>query len=489
MSLPIHGRTSAVTRGGPGLVTGVVAGLVAALTIGLTVGLTTGLTIGLIPGSTAAPGAAHRRPAPDTLFPSQGNPGYDVRSYDVRLGYTPQTNWLDATTTIRARARHPLGSFNLDFCNLKISGIQVDGERATWSRHGHELVVRPRTVVDGSFTTTVDYAGVPREHTDTDGSKEGWVRTPDGATALGEPVGAMTWLPSNNTPGDKARYTFRVTVPTGVEVAANGNLTSRVHRGTRTTWTWRASDPMSTYLATVAIGNFNVYRSSTRSITGRTIPLWSFVDPTTDHSGDVRADLPRVIRFEERLFGPYPFRSAGMIIDNADVGYALETQSRPFYPFGTNTTTLVHEMAHQWYGDSVTLQDWHDIWLAEGFATYAEWLWSSAHGEATPAERFDAFYATSASNGLWSPAPTEFTDSADLFASPVYIRGAMTLQALRVQVGDDDFFAILKAWARNQRHDNALTSQFVALAESISGQDLTTLFSDWLEVDGKPAGY
>jgi aminopeptidase N len=199
--------------------------------------------------------------------------------------------------------------------------------------------------------------------------------------------------------------------------------------------------------------------------------------------------VPDVVRFEEKRFGPYPFSSTGVVIDNAAVGYALETQNRPFFPFGTDTTTLVHELAHQWFGDSVTLRDWHDIWLAEGFATYAEWLWGAAHGGPTPAHRFDSLYATEPGNSLWHPSPTGFTDASDLFGEPVYDRGAMALQALRERVGSDDFFAILRTWATDHRQGNVRTAQFERLAERISGEQLDTLFSDWLELDGKPTGY
>jgi aminopeptidase N len=442
--------------------------------------------------STAAGSQALRtseRAGGETLFPSQGNSGYDVRSYHVRLGYQPASHHLQARTTIRAHAGHRLSSYSLDFVGMHVRKVVVDGARATFTRHDHKLVVHPRTPVRGIFRTTVTYAGQPREHTDPDGSAEGWVRTPDGATALGEPVGAMTWLPSNNTPGDKARYTFRVTVPSALKVAANGVLAGRTRHGGLTTWRWHEADPMSTYLATVSIGKFNLFHSSTTSITGRRIPIWSFVDPTTGSALEARRDLPRVIRFEERRFGAYPFTASGMIIDDADVGYALETQSRPFYPFGTGTSTLVHEMAHQWYGDSVTLTDWHDIWLAEGFATYAEWMWSATHGGDSPGARFDRLYETPEGNSLWHPAPTEFTDPADMFGGPVYTRGAMTLQVLRETVGDKAFLRILKGWATQHRHGNVRTTQFVALAEHVSGQSLDQLFSDWLTLDGKPSGY
>lgn len=465
----------------------------AVVAVAAAAGLVAGLAsfTGLLSGSSseAAPGSAARSQAPDTLFPKQGNPGYDVRHYDVALDYAPLTNHLDAVTTIRANAHRRLASYHLDLAGMTVSAVTVDGQPATWKRTGHELVVKPAKRVKGRFTTRVTYAGTPEQYTDADGSSEGWVRTTDGAIALGEPVGAMTWLPSNNTPGDKATYTFRVTAPDTHQVAANGVLARQVDDGTQTTWVWRAKQPMSTYLATVAIGKFDIYTSSTPSITGDPIAIWSFVDPTTGLASAARTLLPEVIDFEEKLFGPYPFTSAGMIVDNAQVGYALETQTRPFYPGRVDTVTLVHEMAHQWFGDSVTLRDWHDIWLAEGFATYAEWLWDAAHGGRSPAQHFDALYARPATDGLWHPAPRKFTDSADLFGSPVYNRGAMTLQALRERVGSRDFFTILEAWAHVHRHGNARTRQFVALAERVSGRQLDGLFRTWLDVDGKPSGY
>lgn len=441
----------------------------------------------LVLGLTAPPSVA--KEAQDTLFPRLGHPHYDARHYDVRLDYDPRSNRLQARTRLRAVATGRLRSFRLDLVGMKVRSVRVGGAPARWRRSGPHLVVVPRTPVRGRFTVTVDYAGVPRTYIDADGSTEGWIRTRDGALALGEPVGTMTWIPSDNTPGDKARYTFRITVPRGVEAVANGTLASRVTRGRRTTWTWQARDRMSTYLAMVAIGDFNVYRSATRSVTGRRIPIWSFVDPAHDRTAKARAALPRVLRFQERLFGPYPFRSAGMVVDDANVGYALETQTRPFYPREVDPGTLVHETAHQWYGNSVTFRDWHDIWLAEGFATYAEWVWASAHGGATPAQRFDRLYAKPDSDPMWRPAPTTFTDPADLFGEPVYLRGAMTLQALRERIGDGDFRRFLRTWAREHRQGNAGTAQLVATAERVSGEQLDELFADWLERGGRPAGY
>ena len=154
------------------------------------------------------------------------------------------------------------------------------------------------------------------------------------------------------------------------------------------------------------------------------------------------------------------------------------------------TSTLVHELAHQWYGDSVTVRDWVDIWLNEGFATYAEWLWHGTHGGPTPEQTFRAAYRKNGPGAaLWSPPPASFTNPADLFGAPVYERGAMTLQVLRDRVGDKAFFTILRAWAREHRHGNASTAEFIALAERVSGQPLHKLFHDWLFTNARPTGY
>lgn len=428
----------------------------------------------------------------DTLFREQGNGGYDVRHYEVSLEHQPLTGAVTARTVLSARTttgRAALRSLSLDLRGMTVDTVVVNHRRATWKRRGAELLVRPVKPVRGRFTVEVAYHGTPQSVTDADGSTEGWVRTPDGAIALGEPVGASTWLPSDNTPGDKATFTFHLTVPTPYAAVANGELVgSTTDALLRTTSTWRMRRPMATYLAMVATGLWTTDAGSYTSIDGRTIPLLSYTDPGAT-STEGRTVLPEVLRFSERYFGPYPFDSAGLVVDNALVGYALETQGRPFFPLNADTGTVVHEVAHQWFGNSLTLRDWHDIWLAEGFATYAEWLWDGAHGGQTPAQHFDALYARPSSDGLWTPAPTRFTDPADLFGDHVYLRGAMTLQALRERIGDPTFFRLLKRWAAENRHGTVRSRGFENLASYLSRQDLSRFFDTWLRKAGKPRGY
>jgi aminopeptidase N len=444
----------------------------------------------LTTGGTAAADSGAKPGAPgqgDPYFPLSGNGGYTVAHYGLDLGYDPATKSLDGAAAITARAARGLRSFDLDLSGLTVSRVRVDGRTAHWHRSGQELVITPERPLrkGAAFRVDIAYGGVPEYVTDPDGSADGWIATDDGAFVAGEPQGAMSWFPSDNNPLDKASYSFRVTVPAGYTAVCNGVLTSqRTHAG-RTTFQWRQDQPMASYLATATVGKFDVQRYTTAS----GIPVYNAVDPReAADAAPALAKIPDILDWETKLFGPYPFSAAGAIVDDAhDVGYALETQTRPIYDRAPDVGTVVHETAHQWFGDSVSLTSWKDIWLNEGFATYAEWLWEEQHGGDSAQAAFDHYYALPATNSLWAFPSANPGDGANIFASPVYTRGAMTLQELRNAVGDKDFFAILKAWAREHRHGNGTTAQFVALSEHVSGKRLGTLFHTWLYTAGKPA--
>jgi hypothetical protein len=205
------------------------------------------------------------------------------------------------------------------------------------------------------------------------------------------------------------------------------------------------------------------------------------------------ARQPEIIGFLEGYFGRYPYRDAGGTVDDLrGLGFALENQTRPIYSrdFFTDPlkgdSVVVHELAHQWVGDSVSVAAWQHIWLNEGFATFAEWLWSEREGLGTVQEIFDSIASIPADDPFWSvrigdPGPDAIFDFA------VYARGAMTLQALRQAVGDEDFFRILREWAQLNAGGNVATVGFIGLAEKISGEELSPLFDEWLFTDGKPA--
>ena len=341
-----------------------------------------------------------------------------------------------------------------------------------------------------TFRTAVRYAGSPRTITDPDGSEEGWLPTADGALGLGEPTGSMAWFPGNHHPADKAAYDVRITVPEGLTAVSNGELTSTTTANGRTTYVWHTAEPMASYVATLAIGRYTVTRSATR----RGLPVYTAVDPTeAKDAGKVLAGLPGIVDWEEDTFGPYPFSSTGAIVDRpGDAGYALETQNRPVFPGAPDTGTLVHELAHQWFGDSVTPKSWRDMWLNEGFATYAEWLWQEEHGGDTADEIFRALYRGDyrepADNAqVWAFPPADPPDAAHISDPPVYDRGAMVLHTIRELVGDAAFRRIVRGWAARYRHRNADTADFTAYVEKAApDRDFGPVWDDWLHGAGRP---
>jgi aminopeptidase N len=423
----------------------------------------------------------------DPYFPDQGNGGFDVRHYDVAFTYDPATKRMDATTTITATATQDLNRFNLDFRGPEITSLTVDRRRAEFRRDGQELVVTPREKLRNrkSFTVVVKYAGTPPVITDPDGSIEGWVPTDDGVFVPGEPQGAPAWIPSSDHPTDKATFTFHATVPEGITAVGNGQLLSQKTRHGQTTFVWDSTEPMATYLATVTIGKFQVATSRTPS----GIPVYTAVDPAlASASAASVAKIPDIIEYFSSIFGRYPFASAGAIIDRApDVGYALESQTKPIFSSAPSLNTMAHEIAHQWYGDSVSVKRWSDIWLNEGFATYAQWLWTEHSGGATAQQTFDSTsnYGRAATSAFWQTVTAD-PGTMDMFGNVPYNRGAMTLHALRGKIGDAVFFQLVKKWATANRYGNASTADFIRQAEKMSGKDLKTFFDVWLYQKGKP---
>ncbi len=434
-------------------------------------------------GGSSGPGAAGLG---DPFFPLAGNGGYDVANYALTLDYQPAANFLSGTAVITAGATQNLSRFDLDLRGFAITRLLVNGLSAAFARSGQELIVTPRKVLKTgkTFTVTIDYAGMPTVVVDPDQSIEGWIPTSDGAFVVGEPQGSPGWYPVNDNPRDKATYDFRVSVPVGLTVMANGVLLSHASSGGRTTWVWRENDPMAPYLSTVTLGVFDL----TQYVLPSGTPAYVAVDPMLGASNVLDA-LPDIVAFYSSIYGPYPFDAVGAIVDDARfVGYALETQTKPVFDRMPDEATLAHELSHMWFGDSVTLTAWPDLWLHEGFATWSEWIWSEHNGGKTAQETFDTLYSRQADT-FWNPPAGAPGTPELLFAPSVYLRGGMTLQALRVRVGEATFFRILRDWAAENRHGNVATPQFIALAERDSGLDLAHFFDVWLYQPGKPTGW
>jgi aminopeptidase N len=441
---------------------------------------------GFTPGS---PGAG------DPYFPVMGNGGYDVGHYDLDLAYEPTSKTLTGTARISARATQNLSRFDLDFQGpLTISSLTVDGRPASFTRSGaQELVITPaRGLRKGSrFTTAVSYRGVPQRIDDPALGISGWVATDDGAVGLNQPIGAATWYPVNDTPRDKATYSYAITVPNNVTALANGEPQGRRTHGDTTTYRWAMRQPMASELAMVAIGRYTV----TQGRTPGGLPSVTAIDPQLVTAPSQPADFHKltgdVVDWERTVFGRYPFSSTGGIADAAKVGYSLETQGRPVYDRrtpGVNPSggLIAHELAHQWYGDSVTPVFWKDIWLNEGFATYAEWLYSENSGGKTAQQLFDETYAQSPAAEVWQPIMAD-PGRDNIFHETVYDRGAMTLHMVRKAIGDKDFFDLVRRWPAAHRYGNVTTADFVAFAQRLSGKDLGPLFTAWAFTAGKPA--
>jgi aminopeptidase N len=403
------------------------------------------------------------------------------------LSYDPTSKRLAGSAAIRAKAVHDLTAFDLDLHGLTVSRVTVDGAVARYGRQGDELTITPtsRVAKGARFDVTVNYSGVPDPIRNYAGlGTYGFIATADGAFVTCEPNGAKTWFPSNDHPADKATYDFELTVPAGLTAIANGEQAGApTTSGGKTTFVWREKHPMASYLATMTTGKFDVRTGVSPS----GIPIYAAVDPAFRGSLDTLYTVSGVITdYWATLFGPYPFSSTGGVVDNHSAGYALENQTKPIYGgFSPDAGVIAHELAHQWFGNSVSITRWRDLWLNEGFASYAEWLWSEHTGGTTADALFRRYYADTA-DPVWGYPPGN-AQGADLFNDSVYTRGAMTLHALRREIGDTTFFALIKKWTATHRYGNVTTGDFIALAQQMSGKNLTRLFDAWLFQPRRPA--
>ncbi len=454
------------------------------------------------PTPTTAAGGIGAESAGDRLFPNLGNGGYDATHYALALSYTPipfAAGQLAGTATMTATATQDLSRFSLDLQGFTVTSVTVGGQPATFARFdggtgpydAHKLRVTPATpIASGApFTVTVAYSGTPPEVTDPDGSAEGFLPTSDGAFVVGEPMGSMGWFPNNNHPSDKASLRLSMTVPTLIDVVGNGVLLSNTTTGLSRTFVWDETHPMATYLATSTLGSFTVSKSTDAG----GLAYYDARDSTVATAPSGVTAEPNIISTHSTAYGPYPFSIVGSIVDVAPtVGYALESQTKPNYPLGAATSAplVAHELGHQWFGDSVTLRNWEDIWLNEGFAEFAALYFAEKTGGRSTAEHFDSVYATSPTSSFWAIPPAAPATGAEIFdTDAMYERGSATLAAVRIILGDVTFFDVMKTWATDHAYGNVTTPQFIALVKAKSSKPAArwdAFFKDWLYDGDKP---
>ncbi|PJE05569.1 MAG: peptidase M1 [Mycobacterium sp.] len=420
----------------------------------------------------------------DPYLPQNGNFGYTVSRYELDLEYKVAINRLSGTATITAVTSVELGEFTLDLSNaLSVSRVSVNGKRAArFSCRGGKLriVLGSKLPTGAAMSVVIRYGGNPRPLRTLWG-EVGFEELTDGALVAGQPNGAASWFPCNDHPSAKAAFRIQISTESAYRAIANGKLVSSRARASQTVWTYEQPEPTSTYLVTLQIGVYEQVRLARTPVPIRAA-LPARLKDNFDHDF---ARQPDMMELFIELFGPYPLAD-GYTVVVTDDALEIPLEAQGISIFGANHCTgtraserlIAHELAHQWFGNSVTARRWRDIWLHEGFASYAEWLWSERSGgrscDALARYHHDQLRQKPQDLLLADPGPQA------MFDDRVYKRGALTLHALRGQLGDEKFFALLKDWTTRYRHGTAITEDFTGLAANYSDESLRPLWDAWL---------
>lgn len=421
--------------------------------------------------------------AGDAYLPTNGNGGYLAVHYDLDLDYRVATNQLKGTAIITGVASMRLDRFSLDFDGLSVDRVTVDGARPRKvAQSARKLTITVATTIEAGerFEVAVRYRGAPHPLRSIWG-EVGWEELDDGVLVAGQPTGAASWFPCNDHPSNKASFRIRVTCEDPYTVVANGNLVSRSSRSGRTSWTFDVVEPMATYLASVLIGR---YRRTDLAVA----PVAQRIFFPANLAHEVGLDFARLgemISVFSGLFGPYPFDAYSVVVTDDELEIPLEAHGLAV--FGRNHVDglhgsdrlIAHELAHQWFGNSLTLALWKDIWLHEGFACYAEWLWAEASGGKTAddsaASHRAKLDALPRDILVGDPGPH------DMFDDRVYKRGALALHALRRELGDAAFFGAVRAYTLARRNGSVSTADFVEFFTVHTGSgEIHRIVDRWL---------
>ena len=423
-----------------------------------------------------------------SYVPGQPNTGYGVDSYDLDLRYRVATNRLEGTAVITATSTKVLPKLTLDLSRLQVSKVKLRGSRTTrFTQTANKLTVAPASPIPAgtTFELTIEYAGAPVPRPSPWGPV-GWEELADGVLVAAQPNGAPSWFPCNDDVADKATYRIRVSAEQAYTVVCNGVLTEERLLAGRRHWLYVQDEPTATYLATLQLGRYERTPTTFASVPG----VLAYPPALRSRVLADFAPVSAMMTTFEELFGPYPFGSYTVVVTADDLEIPLESQA--LATFGANHADgqggaerlVAHELAHQWFGNSVGLAHWRDIWLNEGFACYAEWLWSERKGGPTADTLARQFHRSLLS------LPTDLLlgdpGAALMFDDRVYKRGALTLHALRLTLGDDTFFDLVRTWTAEHRFGTATTEDFRTLADEFAGKPLSDLFDSWLFASAVP---
>ncbi|MEU5208719.1 M1 family metallopeptidase [Streptomyces sp. NPDC020742] len=435
-------------------------------------------------------------PGTDPYFPGHGDARYHVHHYDLDLEYRPVSNRLSGRARLGALAgTGPLQEIALDLAAFRIQRVLVDGRTVRYTHRAGKLRIRPTgTLAPGTaFTVEVRYTGNPQP-TPSPWGGLGWEELTDGALVASQPVGAPSWYPCNDRPADKASYRLSITAPTPYTAIATGRLISRTTKSSSTTWVYEQLAPTSTYLVTVSLGRYTaVPLTGSGPAAGRPpqVPQTAYLPARLVPEFTVDfARQGRMMAFFQDVFGPYPLGEYAVVIADEELDVPVEAQGMATFGSnhldGTRTSErlIAHELAHQWFGNSVSIADWRHIWLNEGFAKYAEWLWSEHAGGPTAAARAATAHALLA--GL--PQDLRLADPGRdlMFDDRLYQRGGLAVHALRRALGEDAFFRLLRDWTTKHRHGTVSTANFLAHARQYAAAPLDALFHAWLQQPALP---
>ncbi len=431
--------------------------------------------------ATTGPGQEGADRSGDSYLPRNGNGGYRVGHYDLDLTYKIAPNLLTAQATITAVATQPLARFSLDLADLRVHRVSVNGRAARYSHRAGKLRITPAQplAAEQEFTVAVKYSGTPHPIASRWGDI-GWDELTDGVLVASQPIGAPSWFPCDDHPADKATYRVTVTAAAAYTVLVTANLVSRRVGAGSATWVYDRPQPTATYLMSVQIGRYDQI-----VLAAGAVPQVAEVPPALRRAAEHDfARQGQMMIALQRFFGPYPFENYLLVVTEDELDDPIEAQGMSI--FGANHVDgrrtyerlVVHELAHQWFGNSLTVADWRHIWLNEGFATYAEWLWSEATGGRSADQHAAEWHAVLSRRR----ADLRVGDPgvARMFDERVYKRGALTLHVLRRRIGDERFFGLLRAWTAEHRHGTVTTEQFIALAGQHAGVPLADVFRPWL---------